>query len=365
MADRSREQKRAAIFFTYGMGISEWRDTGLLARRERMYRQYLASFDKLCFVTYDARKEKWLDGITVFGRGKSSNIAWSLKAPFALKEILKQTDILVSVQMMGAWTPVIAKMLTGRRLVLRQGYGWGLFARHAERWLSYAIARTTEFIGLLAADAMIVTAQDQKEHLERINISKTPIHLVPNGIDTRKFRPGRAKKRPKSILFIGKFHEQKNLHNLLRAIAGMDCTLTIVGSGQQEDDLRLLAQELGLKIDWMGRVPNDRLPRLIDRHEVFVLPSHYEGNPKVLLEAMSCGACCVASRVPGNKELIKHGRNGLLCTTSPGSIRTQLKRALSEPGLRTRLGAAARKTITGGFSLDATIRKEIEVLNGQ
>ncbi len=118
-------------------------------------------------------------------------------------------------------------------------------------------------------------------------------------------------KRPRSIVFVGRLVAQKNVESLIDAMQGFDSELTIVGDGPLRADLERRAA--GLRVTFAGVVPNENLPGLLNRHELFVLPSRYEGMPKVLLEAMACGLACVATDIPGNRDLIVDGESGLLC----------------------------------------------------
>ena len=60
---------------------------------------------------------------------------------------------------------------------------------------------------------------------------------------------------------------------------------------------------------------------LYTQHDVFLLTSYYEGNPKVLIEAMACGMTCIGSEVHGIRSIINEAKNGYLTGTSPSEIR--------------------------------------------
>jgi glycosyltransferase involved in cell wall biosynthesis len=89
---------------------------------------------------------------------------------------------------------------------------------------------------------------------------------------------------------------------------------------------------------------------VLKRVDVFCLPSLSEGLPNALMEAMSIGCACVASRVGGVRVLLEHERNGLL--VPPGDVAgltAALERLVSDAALRQRLGRAARTTIEERF----------------
>ena len=135
------------------------------------------------------------------------------------------------------------------------------------------------------------------------------------------FRSLNEEKKKKSICFVGRLSEQKNLFSLVEATVGTQCTLTIIGSGNQKEDLEKYAKEKGIKAEFIGNIPNNELPKILNQYEIFLLPSLYEGMPKALLEAMACGLPCIGTYVEGIREIIKHKENGYLCTTDRKSTR--------------------------------------------
>lgn len=71
------------------------------------------------------------------------------------------------------------------------------------------------------------------------------------------------------------------------------------------------------------------------------------------MEAMACGRAAVASNVGGTPELIQHGQNGLLFESgNVADLSRQIRKLLSDPGLRQQLGDAARKTVVEQFSIE-------------
>jgi glycosyltransferase involved in cell wall biosynthesis len=98
------------------------------------------------------------------------------------------------------------------------------------------------------------------------------------------------------LIFIGRFNEQKNLFSLFEAIDGSDINLTMVGGGELEEQLKNAAEKLkNTKVQFLGKVKNSELPALIASHQIFILPSFYEGNQEFFAEAMSCSAAIICS----------------------------------------------------------------------
>jgi glycosyltransferase involved in cell wall biosynthesis len=167
--------------------------------------------------------------------------------------------------------------------------------------------------------------------------------------------------RPRRVCSIGRLHEEKNYELLLRALAGTDIELLLVGSGPREQALRNLAAGLRVHVVFMGNRPSRELPDIIRSAAVFVLPSRTEGHPKALLEAMATGAAVVGTDVPGIREAIRHGDNGLLCASTPERLREAVFQLLGDAGMRVRLGTAARRRVESECSLERIADLELSV----
>ena len=137
---------------------------------------------------------------------------------------------------------------------------------------------------------------------------------------------------------------------------------SIIGSGPLENVLKEKARALDLDIDWKGNLPNTELPQYLNRSKIFILPSHYEGHPKTLIEAMAAGAAVIGANVPGIREVIRHGENGWLCGTDPGNIRAAITALIDSEQLRLELGRNARAFALAHYSLDTIAESELGLL---
>ena len=90
---------------------------------------------------------------------------------------------------------------------------------------------------------------------------------------------------------------------------------------------------------------------------VFVLASHYEGNPKSLLEAMSAGLPVIASDIDAHRDIITDGDNGLLVT----DFREAIDKVIGDNALAQKLGDNARKWILKNCSLPVILKQELEL----
>jgi glycosyltransferase involved in cell wall biosynthesis len=158
------------------------------------------------------------------------------------------------------------------------------------------------------------------------------VRVIRNGVAI----PERVRREaePAEVLFAGRLSPEKGIDELVAATRGMN--LVVAGDGP----LR------GLVPDALGFVPHEELGRLYARAAVVVLPSHREGLPLTVLEAMAHGRPVVATAVGGIPELVEDGVTGLL--VEPGDVaglRGALERLLADPVLRRRLGREARRRV--------------------
>lgn len=176
---------------------------------------------------------------------------------------------------------------------------------------------------------------------------------IPNGVDDSLF----ALPMPKGndtlkITTVGNLIPGKAIHELLHAVASYDGPLgmrtTIVGDGPERERLETLAQSLGLagKVQFTGTLPPQAVAAVLGETDIFVLTSHSEGRPNVVVEAMAAGRAVVATALPGVRELLEHESNGLLF--NPGdtvALTDHLRHLANDPALRLHLGDAARQTV--------------------
>jgi len=139
--------------------------------------------------------------------------------------------------------------------------------------------------------------------------------VMSNGIDEAYFKLGRAplaKQPPQTLrlLFVGRLSKQKNLPVLLEALkhTTRKVSLDIVGAGEEAAAVQELIAQLGLaNVTMRGRLPRHEVLRLYATHDALVLPSLYEAQPLVLLEAMATRIPIIGTSVVGVGEHVRGG----------------------------------------------------------
>jgi len=185
---------------------------------------------------------------------------------------------------------------------------------------------------------------------------RTPL-IMGNGVNEKKFYPANNREGG-YLLYVGRLDHRKGIVDLVNATQilkeNTETKLVIVGKGHLYKDIKAIILKNNLNnVELLGHVSWERLLYLYRNAEVFIFPSHYEGLPTVVLEAMASGLPIVASDIPAHRDVIIDGYNGLLSKTgSPESIAEKVLILLEDEKLQRKLGRNARKTILRKFTWD-------------
>lgn len=185
--------------------------------------------------------------------------------------------------------------------------------------------------------------------------------LIPNGVDTILFRPRVEVAAPSThvkLLFIGRLDLQKGLDVLLDALvlvpSDFAWQLRIVGDGPERARLRdkVAALALNDRVTFLGY--QDDVLTHYHWADLFILPSHFEGMPNVVLEAMACGLPVIGSNIGGTRDVVTHGETGWLV---PRGNAQELAAAIVD-GIRSQarfceMGKKARTKVKAQYSIAA------------
>lgn len=179
------------------------------------------------------------------------------------------------------------------------------------------------------------------------------IQMIPNGIDDSLFYLERLPPHfgvKLRLVFVGNLIPLKGVDTILRALATLppDINLKIVGEGDQKKGLEELcvAMSINQRVNFIGALPPESIPAVLQQSDVLVLSSYSEGRPNVVLESLAAGLAVVASRIEGTSELVIDGQTGLLFP--PGdtdALRACIEKLYWDPVLCRRLGEDGREWI--------------------
>jgi glycosyltransferase involved in cell wall biosynthesis len=219
---------------------------------------------------------------------------------------------------------------------------------------------------------VIVQNRDDEAALIRMGATKSHLRLIPSsGVDCEKFVPRRgsfAALKPKRIVFCGRLLWDKGIAEFVQAartLQGQGLEFIAAGAPDPGNPAAIPIETIR---EWEGQglvhFPGhiEDIPRLLAETDVFVLPSYREGLPRSLIEAGACGLPLIATDVPGCRDVITNGHDGLLV---PSRDATALAAAISQlvrnPDYALRLGLAAREKICQSFNENRIIQDTLDV----
>jgi glycosyltransferase involved in cell wall biosynthesis len=184
------------------------------------------------------------------------------------------------------------------------------------------------------------------------------VEIIPSSVDLERFRPevdgGGIRERlrlhgQRVIAFTGRLVPHKGVDDLLRALARLppDVTLLVVGRGPDLPELSELARRLGVleRVRFCPGVSDEELPHYLRAADLFVFPStnRLEGFGLAVAEALASGLPAVIADIPGVREVIEPGREGILAEPLlEGDLAAKIRELLDDPARRFELSRAAR-----------------------
>lgn len=227
---------------------------------------------------------------------------------------------------------------------------------------------------LQLVDRYIAISANLKDEFHASGLADEKIILLPNGVDTDRFQPAEAEDQIRHreafnlpvtrpvILTVGVFDQRKNIHWLIEQWVENDAfgtggLLLAIGPQSRDDPtgefigaLRQIAKDHPDDVRILEEVQD--IERYYCAADLFVLPSHGEGMPNVVLEAMASGVPCITTRVSGAMDLVREGETGFTYVTNDtDSLREALEKAA--PKLQGSLGEKGRAMVENKFGLRA------------
>jgi glycosyltransferase involved in cell wall biosynthesis len=200
------------------------------------------------------------------------------------------------------------------------------------------------------------------------------IRVVHNAMDPALFggepvAPPLLGGRPPVLGTIGRLRPQKGCGHLLEAFAILlsdhpGARLEIVGEGPLRHELEQRCADLGIEdaVVFLGRLPHQEIPSRIDRWDLFVLASVWEGFGMVLAEAMARARATVATRVEGVLEVVEEGVTGLLVAPAdPPALAAAAGGLLADPDRLAAMGRAGRERAVDLFSMERFVERTLDV----
>jgi glycosyltransferase involved in cell wall biosynthesis len=224
---------------------------------------------------------------------------------------------------------------------------------------------------LRGAYRVVTVCRPFADQLERLGVQRERITILHNSVKPFAPPPEEAVQSLRRelglardeavILAVGRLSHEKGHADLIRAAAALKAMsgaprfrVVLVGDGPEREPLAQMALRLGIqqRITFAG-FQRDTRPYYAVATLVAV-PSHSEGSPNVVLEAMAAGLPIAANAVGGVPEILEEGANGLMVRPrNPEAMAKAMLRILSDPELRSRLGSTARSRAESTYTPEA------------
>lgn len=240
--------------------------------------------------------------------------------------------------------------------------GWRGQLLMLDRYHRYVMGAEKAMYEAPELKAVICNAEMIKnEIIEDFGIDAKKIHVIYNSIDSSRFVPAQDVQRwalrqqlglpADAIVFcyVGSGFERKGLAAAIKAVAGTNCYLLVVGQDKAEKHYQSLAQSEGCgdRVRFCG-MQKETLP-FYQAADGLLLPTLYDPFPNVILEAMACGLPVITSHTCGGSEFIEQGTNGFVCDALDISRLRDAVMAIPSKEDNNNMGMAARDKV-----MDAT-----------
>ena len=255
--------------------------------------------------------------------------------------------------------PLIARMSGARAWVYtKKNMGWGSRAWQVRSYLATRI---------VADNAQMIQTMFNRRYL------RNRVRLIRHGVILSQFKPfdeARLQIRQRLglkcdsliVACVAHLVRIKGHDILIEAVGRIDDVHLVIAGGIRDslyyEELCKSIERLkiGGRVHFLGAVED--ISALLGECDIVVLPtrSRGEGCPVALLEAMACGKACIATNVPGSRDVVEHDLNGVLVPPEdPGSLSAAIRYLAISPEVRVRLGHAARIRVEENFDLDREV----------
>ncbi len=184
---------------------------------------------------------------------------------------------------------------------------------------------------------VVSISQYLKKELIRHGVPESKIVVIQDGVDD-VFRP--TWKDENYMLFVGRHEKHKHVNELIKISSELDFPLKIAGEGHETENLKKLAKKLKAKVDFLGNVGREELPKFYQNCSFFVSASKWEGFGLIFLEAAACGKPSIGYKACSIPEVVLNKKTGLLAKNY-NELSDHVKKLIKDERLRKTLGKNA------------------------
>ena len=314
---------KVLYIFTFDYSLETWYVTGTLEKELKIFEELVNKKNiHFTFLTYGGEADftlkpgiKNINVIPIFEnmkkrRNKFIKVFKSIYFVLKNKDEIKKYDLIQHNQLNGSWLGIFIKLITKKPYILRTGYDTYKFAVEENKsFIKKMFFLLLTNLNLFFADFYSVTSNADFNFSKNYRVRPKKIVVRPNWIvvdNNNDFESRDSKK----ILAVGRLEKQKNFERLINDFKNSDFEIDIVGVGSRLNSLIELSKLNGVNVNFLGQLNNKELNKKYKEYRYFVSTSHFEGNPKTVLEAMSNGCVVLLSKIENHKELINDNESG-------------------------------------------------------
>ncbi len=204
-------------------------------------------------------------------------------------------------------------------------------------------------------DEVILVDPSQKPHFVGNGIPEEKISVIKNGIKSNLFVPPKKIKDDGIVdfVFVGRLSYDKGVHLLLRAFGeyhqiNPQSRLTLIGNGMLKFQINGTVDDNSIR--WIGTVPHERLPEVLGKMDVFVIPQNIGGLGLSVMEAMSCGLPVITTAIGETIRLLTDDEGVLVNPNSMQAVLDGMQILGNNPDLRRSMGMNCREKIVKSYS---------------
>ncbi len=308
---------------------------------------------------------------------KSTNLPAELRTLYSLCKIYdeERPDVVHHVALKPVYYGSLIARLTGTRNVINAVAGFGYSFTSDQKRAALARRLLRVFFRSLSNRAgftVLVQNPDDRDTLVQSRlVSNSRVVTIPgSGVDTERFTPIAEPPGVPRLTLVSRMLWSKGVGEFVEAVRllgerGLDFEAVLVGDPDPENPQAIPLEQLvawndeGL-VSWRGHVED--VAAEWGRSHIAVLPSYREGLPKTLLEAAACGRAIVTTDVPGCREIVENGVNGLLVPASDApKLADAIERLIKNDELRLEMGRNSRDAAVNRFSEKVVISQILDL----
>lgn len=277
----------------------------------------------------------------------------------------------------------LAKRIAGKPMVLTM-HGQGITSKSSygtgalnSMWA--VNHNTIERFTVRSADRIIALTDAVRAKAIKLGANPDKISVIPNGVDTDRFKPSIPKRRysveldvtqeDKVIMFVGRLHPAHGIPLLLLAMPQVikihpKAIFVLVGGGPLKPFVLRFIESQNLQKHVRVLDYREDIPELLNVAHLFVYPALSVGMPLSVLEAMASGKAVVAFDIEGNREIISKKTGFLVHKISTNGLATEIADVLSHLDTTVETGEKARNHIESNFTWERVSTRIIDIYNG-